>query len=500
MAEGQAVVGGHVASAEARAAETGLDDRAGLQQLGRHAHARQCKAHGDGRGIDVHGEIAIADRAAAQDLRSLVDVVKHAARAARDDALVGPDRAVVDLTQQVHVGLRPAFFRLGLDPGEQFLCIGKEFADGVGIRRVERQSDHRLDGGQVDLDHAVIIRAVAGGELLIRLRAAMDLKESLRLLIGLPDGGQTGGLGRHDVDAVAEVDGQTGNTGTGEFQHAVFDEAGGERRLHQRERHIMRADAAAGLARQIDQHDLGQVRVPRVPEELLGELRPALAHGHGAERAVARMRIRAQDHRAAGRHLLARVGMDDALVGGHVDAAVFLGRGQAEDVIVLVDRAADGAEAVMAVGQRVGNGKFPHAAGPGLLDDADVGDVVRKHGVKVDPELFLVAGLVVRLQDAVGHRQPPPVLRADGSAALRHAAAEENAVVRQFHGWSFLPVGFSFVTLYHRNAFLKSVPAKIHKFCFFHNSASDRRPFLQDFTSLPSFPVRRSCILPPLPV
>ena len=88
------------------------------------------------------------------------------------------------------------------------------------------------------------------------------------------------------------------------------------------------------------------------------------------------MRIRAQDHRAAGRHLLTRVGMDDALVGGHIDAAVFLGRGQAEDMIVLVDRAADGAEAVMAVGQRVGDGKFPHAAGPGLLDDADIGDVV----------------------------------------------------------------------------------------------------------------------------
>ena len=192
--------------------------------------------------------------------------------------------------------------------------------------------------------------------------------------------------------------------------------------------------------------------------------------------------------------------MDDGLIGRDVDAAVFLGRGQAEDMIVLVDRAADGAEAVMAVGQRVGNGKFPHAAGPGLLDDADIGDVVREHGVKADPELFLVAGLVVRLQDAVGHRQPPPVLRADGSAALRHAAAEENAVVRQFHGWSFLPVGFSFVTLYHRNAFLKSVPAKIHKFCFFHNSASGWRLFLQDFASLPSFPVRRSCILPPLPV
>ena len=44
--------------------------------------------------------------------------------------------------------------------------------------------------------------------------------------------------------------------------------------------------------------------------------------------------------------------MNDALVGGNVNAAVFLCRGQAEDVVVLVDRAADGAEAVVAVRQR----------------------------------------------------------------------------------------------------------------------------------------------------
>ena len=49
--------------------------------------------------------------------------------------------------------------------------------------------------------------------------------------------------------------------------------------------------------------------------------------------------------------------MDDALVGGNVNAAVFLCRGQAEDVVVLVDRAADGAEAVMTVRQHIGTGK-----------------------------------------------------------------------------------------------------------------------------------------------
>ena len=68
--------------------------------------------------------------------------------------------------------------------------------------------------------------------------------------------------------------------------------------------------------------------------------------------------------------------MNDALVGGNVNAAVFLCRGQAEDVVVLVDRAADGAKAVVAVRQRVGEWELLHAGGPRLLDDADIGDIV----------------------------------------------------------------------------------------------------------------------------
>ena len=68
--------------------------------------------------------------------------------------------------------------------------------------------------------------------------------------------------------------------------------------------------------------------------------------------------------------------MNDALVGGNVNAAVFLCRGPAADVVVLVDRAADGAEAVVAVRQRVGEWELLHAGGPRLLDDADIGDIV----------------------------------------------------------------------------------------------------------------------------
>ena len=83
------------------------------------------------------------------------------------------------------------------------------------------------------------------------------------------------------------------------------------------------------------------------------------------------------------------------------------------------------------------------------------------------------------------------------SAARRRRGKRRGSSV----SWLVLPSGrFFFCYTLSQKRVLKSVPAKIHKFCFFHNSASDRRPFLQDFVSLPSFPVRRSCILPPLPV
>ena len=135
----------------------------------------------------------------------------------------------MDLVQQMHVCLRPALFCFRFDPGEQFLCIREELTDGVRVRRMERQGDHRLNIGQIDLDHAVIIRAVGRVQGLVGLRTAVDLKEALRLLVRLPDGGQAGGLGRHDVDAVAEIDRERRNAGACKLQHAVFDKAAGER-------------------------------------------------------------------------------------------------------------------------------------------------------------------------------------------------------------------------------------------------------------------------------
>ena len=88
---------------------------------------------------------------------------------------------------------------------------------------------------------------------------------------------------------------------------------------------------------------------------------------------------------------------------GHEDTAVLLGGRKAEKMIVLVDGSTHGAKAVVTVGQGVGYGKFRKPAGPRRLDNAHIGDVVRRHGVKADAQhIFPFRGCVVRGKNARG--------------------------------------------------------------------------------------------------
>ena len=111
------------------------------------------------------------------------------------------------------------------------------------------------------------------------------------------------------------------------------------------------------------------------------------------------------------------------------DAAVLLGGGQAEHVVILVDGAAHGAQAVVTVGQGVGNGELLHAGGPGLLDDAHIGDVVGHHGVEADAQLHGVRGHVVSLQDLPGHGPAAGFLLGRGRSFLGNAVYQVHAVV-----------------------------------------------------------------------
>ena len=152
----------------------------------------------------------------------------------------------------------------------------------------------------------------------------------------------------------------------------------------------------------------------RESEELLDQLGAALAHTHGAQRAVAGVRVGAQDHLTAARQLLACIGVDDRLVGGDVDTAVLLGGGETEDVVILVDGAAHGAQGVVAVGHGIGNGEFLQTGGLGGLDDTHVGDVMGNEAVKLQMELAGLLPHVVLAEDLIGDGLFPVGGRGDG--------------------------------------------------------------------------------------
>ena len=121
------------------------------------------------------------------------------------------------------------------------------------------------------------------------------------------------------------------------------------------------------------------------------------------------------------------------------DAAILLGRGEAKDVVVLVDGAAHGAQRVMAVGEHVGQRELLHTRGTCRLDDADKGDVVARHGVEANLERLGVAGRIVCLEDRIRDGSAFGILGRLRNAALsslgrRHnlaAAAQVDAVLVQ---------------------------------------------------------------------
>ena len=99
-------------------------------------------------------------------------------------------------------------------------------------------------------------------------------------------------------------------------------------------------------------------------------------------------------------------------------------------MVVLVDGAAHGTQAVVAVGEGIGNGELLHAGGPGLLDDAHIGDVVGHHGIEADLQLHGVGGCVMGLQDPPGHGVLPRLPRRDGGGVAELSVVQENTCIK----------------------------------------------------------------------
>ena len=114
--------------------------------------------------------------------------------------------------------------------------------------------------------------------------------------------------------------------------------------------------------------------------------------------------------------------MDHRLIGGDIVAAVLDGGGQAEYMVVLVDGAAHGAQAIVAVGQHIGYGELRHAAGLGGLDHAHIGNVVGDEAVKCQVQQAVPPRGIVAAEDLVGHglfpRRRYGSLGGGGDAAL----------------------------------------------------------------------------------
>ena len=251
-------------------------------------------------------------------------------------------------------------------------------------------------------------------EGLIGLGPAVDGQVLLHRAVGFPDGGQAGGFGGHHVDADAVVHGQARDAGAGELQDLVLHKAVFIHGAAEGDGHVVGAHPLGGGTGEVDQHHLGGGDVIGVFQQLLDDLRAALAHPHGADGAVAGVAVGPQDHPPAAGHHLPGVLVDDRLVGGDEVAAILDGGGQAEDMVVLVDGAPYGAQAVVAVGHHVGDRELLQAAGLGGLDDAHVGDVVGDEAVKLQVELTSLLPLVVAAENLIGHGLLPVSGRGHG--------------------------------------------------------------------------------------
>ena len=403
VTDGQCVVGRGITGTEAGAAESGLHDCASLHQGGGGAVLGDGQIDGSGGSVNTHIKVAVADRLILQDGGGLHDVLVHTARAADDNALITGDLAVHDVPAQIHSDLAAQLLVAGLfHLLEDALGIGLQLMDGVGDGGMEGQRDHTLHLAQVDMDNAVVISAVFGLQLLEVLGTTDVFVIGLDLFVGDPDGGQAGGLGGHNVHADTEVTGQLLDTGADELQNLVLHVTVGEGGSNQSDGHILRADALLGLAIQINHDHLGSGHVVGIFQQLLDQLAAAFTNTQTAVSAVTGVRVGTQNHLAAAGQTLTGVLVDNGLVGGNINAAVFLCGRQAEGMVILVDGAADGAQGVVAVGHGIGDGEFLQTGGLGSLDDTHEGDIVGDQSVKLDLHLLGVFALVMGAQNGVG--------------------------------------------------------------------------------------------------
>ena len=405
MPYGKAVVRGHVPRAETRPAERRFYHGSVLYQARYVAVIDQPLIYGLAGRVNVERKFAVRQRRAFQNFRRRGHVFVHAARAARDHALIDVYLSVFYFIRHSELALAAEqSAALFLHFFEDFVCVFLKFAYRVGVAGVKGQGDHRLHFAQIDRDARVVIRALFGMQFLKGFLSAVAGEVFFHPAVRFPDRGKAGRFRGHHVYAVSEIHGERFYARADELHDLVFDETVFENRLDEGERHVVRAYAPFQAAFEVNRHDLGHVYVVSLSEQLLDEFGAALTHRHGADGAVTGVGIGPQDHGAAERALFAHVLMYDRDVRRHVRPAVFFGRGKAEHVIVFVDGAAHRAQGIVAVGHGVRQREFLQPAGLRRLYDADVSDVVRGDLVEFYLQFPVVSRNVVRRENFIRHR------------------------------------------------------------------------------------------------
>ena len=89
--------------------------------------------------------------------------------------------------------------------------------------------------------------------------------------------------------------------------------------------------------------------------------------------------------------------MDNSLMRRYINAAVLFGTCQSKHVVILVDGAAYGAKAIVAVGQHIRDREFLKPRCSCCLDDTNVSDVMGSQFVKLDLQILHIAGCIMAL-------------------------------------------------------------------------------------------------------
>ena len=241
--------------------------------------------------INAHIEFG-SDGFPFKDTGSLVNIVVSAARATGYDRLIHSYLAARgDLIGQSEFIVLEKLAPLEFAFVQYFVGVGEELAQSIYVARMEGKRYHRLHFRKVYLDEPVVICAFVGLEFLIVGSSAARGKIFFHFFVGSPHARKTGGFRGHDVYAVTEFYRKILNPLAHEFEHFVLYEAFGEYRSDKAKRHVLRTYALTGRAFEVHGDHVGICHVVSFADDLLDEFGTALAHRHGAERAVTCMRV-----------------------------------------------------------------------------------------------------------------------------------------------------------------------------------------------------------------